>query len=764
MAFDAENGQNSVADGPEIDQSFLSATFCQIEPGKENQVVETLRSKGHKHLFKSLGQFDLVSLMETRNLESPFLYVAASHIISSRAIAGYKFTEKTTGFSALDLETWLDDYPLVGFTLLELDKWLYSRESGSGTSINASQKLTKHIINALPQTSQKNIAFFGGFGRSELYGLVRTNNLDEIWNFVELVRNLHFSDCFDESPAQDKDHPVFIRTRTLPLVSYNSLTEDSNSWQVNGLEGKTFASIRISCPSGFESDVSTFFSGENYQIDNILGGEDINISTRAEVETAEIISTLLNFRKKWIEDCGAPIKTQTIIHSPLAARKYRRPKMYKLDNFSFEIHIPQEIAEGYQGLANRSKSLMFKVVSLYRDRLNHILVQDMIPYMDYLQKQLNGLAVAIKEKNTHDTYAYESLLREALESAEIGLVQRSNSSFDLAHGESFLPLSFGDGIFSNLVSLEVLVNSIFSIWRTTRESTENEKDWNGFAVFSDSVGFKVRWGEVIYFPLAAATNPFSDEGNWLTLTHEISHAIFLRLRIPTALEASHKRIYQNYVRGKQELNDMVPSYRYFTDEVFELFAHWYDFTHFYDKDFKSFMRNIWRSWIILPVVNINMVEYFTRSYVIYMTKELDKVFHAYNNGSSEYNIFLDTTLKEHNELLCDIFPSFVSIVAEMELIKDNIKRLCQVYVPLIKKFNDVFEDKKFTQAINKPYEDLDKHVQAITRGQVVTNEIVNPYALTKRIAEKNNFRETEPRVSAALVLSLKNQQSFLVVQ
>lgn len=766
MAFDTEQGPTAGTYGPEIDHSFLSATFCQIEPGKENEVVATLREKGHKHLFKSLGQFDLVSLMETQDLGSPFLYVAASHIISSRAITGYKFTDKTPGFSAQDLETWLDGYPLVGLTLLELDKWLYSRESGSGTSTNASQELTKRIIDALPLQHKKNIAFFGGFGRSELYSLVRTNNLDEIWQFVRIVRNLHFSDCFSDSPPIDKDHPVCIRTRTLPLVSYDSLKEDSDSWHVSGFEGKTLASIRISCPSGFESYVSNSFKGETYRIDNILGGEDINISTQNGVETAEIISTLLNFRKKWTKECKAPIKTQTIIHSPLAPDEslYSSPIMYQLGVFPFDIHIPQEIAKKYQGLANRSQSLMFKVVSLYRDRLNHMLVQDMIPYMHYLQDQLQGLALAIKDENTKDTYAYESLIREALESAEIGLVQRSNSSFDLAHGESFLPLSFGDGIFTNLVSLEVLVNSIFDIWGKTRENSEEGRPWNGFAVFSDSVGFKVRWGEVMYFPLAAATNPFSHEGNWLTLTHEISHAIFLRLEIPSKLESSHKKLYQNYVRGRQELNDLLPSYRYFTDEVFELFAHWYDFTHFYGKNFKSYMRNIWRSWTILPVVNINMVEYFTRSYVIFMTKDMQRLVDSYNNGSLSYNNFLDATLKEHNNLLCTLFPHFDNIVAEMESLKDSIKRLCQVYVPLIKKFNDMFEDERFSESINKPYDEIDKHVQAIIRGQVVTSEITNPYALTKHIAEKNDFKETEPRVSTALLLSLKNQKSFLVDQ
>lgn len=763
MSLDEDVGNQSRLDGPEIGNFFLSATFSQLELGKELLVVETLKKSGHKHLFKSLGQFDLVSLLETQVLESPFLYVAEPHITSSRAVNGYKFSGEARNISPQNLEKWLSDYPLVGFTLLELDKWLYSKGSGSGTPVSASLKIIERILSKLPEEKQNDIAFFGGFGRSELYSLVRTNDLRIIWELVEIVRSLSFSECFPDCQARDEKLHVFVRTRTLPLVSYNFLKKpsDCDPWSVEGIVGNTSASIRISCPSGFESYISNFFNRTEYQVDNIFGGEDINIYTRNPVATTELLVNILNFRSKWIESHGAPVKTQTVIHSPLNNKQ--NPITYELISTPPAINIPQEVLDVYPSLANRSKLLMFKVVSLYMDRLNHILVHDMIPYMSYLQYQLDGLAKALTNEDKKETFIFEGLIREALESAEIGLAQRSNSSFDIAQGESFLPLSFGDGIFSNLVSLEVLINNIFDIWNKSRKETEKDKigKWHGFAVFSDCAGFKVRWGEVMYFPLTAATDPFSDEGNWLTLTHEISHAISLRLKIESNLDASCRSLYKNYVQVNSNINDMLLSYQYFTDEVFELFGHWYDFTHFYARDCRSFLKNIWRSWIVLPVVNINMVEYFTRSYIIYITNNFNDIIETRKQGSSVYNSFLDKKFYEHNELLLEMFPLFRSITAEMESIIGKIKGLAHVYIPIVKKFKDDYEDIKFSIAINSSYKDLDNHVQSILDGKVVTTEIENCYVLIKNIAKKNDFKEMEPRINTALLLSLRNQQSFL---
>jgi len=741
-----------------IGNSYLSSLYVQIHPGDEESVVNQLSASGHTNLYKVIGQYDLLSLFDTNDLDNALLYTKNDGIVSSTAMSAYSYIIDDE-YTSPNAAQWLAEAPILGFIYLELDKWLYSPESGSSSGINACQI----IIKKLKEISDKlniSIAIYGGFGRSELYVLVKTNKLEDVWEFTHECRGITLSDCLEEFNDGDKHLPVFANTVTIPCFSYKNIKQEDGKYIVNGIEGNCRAAISIKCQSGFESYINSYFKDtDTYNIKGTFGIDDVILYTIKDVLTSKFLEDLLSFRKKWRLDKRGPIDTSTTIIDTSNKELNLKVKGYDIIQAPLQISYSAALEENNPRLANRLKTFFNNINSCRANRVYLVAISKLSMFTEYLSQLIEEYQAKHNAYNYAQRFYAESRLLEAIETAELGLSQRVESKINPNNSCLSLPLYFGDGVFSNLIALEYLIDYIFIAWSDSVERYTGKAESSGFPAYSDSFGFKVRFGETIFLPLVSTYNPLSKEGNWLTLTHEISHALYTRYGIGDELEDYYQKVIAtNFKERIVERELQVDSV--FFDQVYELFAHWYDYYHFYNCDYERYTLNVWNSWMLLPIVHENFIEYYFRSYVIYVMHNMEEV-RATGGRGQGYRDVMHRLWGEHEAAIkalpLDIPEDKCLYINEK---KKSLMKLFQKYAPVMNKFYDLYRNDDFRNKINQAYDEIDVHVDEVMRGSIVLGNVKNPYLLLKNTQYKSSHGN-ELRASTALVLSLKNQKSFL---
>jgi len=455
---------------------------------------------------------------------------------------------------------------------------LYLPESRVDSSLMAHQ----HIIKLLKEKSgleQDRLAFYGGFGSSELYALVSTDTLSDIWKFLSYAREVRLENCFPKIAKKYADLSIFTQTRTIPLISYKSISfQDDGIIPVKGIHGDTNATINVQCPAGFDANVNKYFPPQSgYAITYTLGTTDLKISTRKPIKTSDLIENILNFRHIFAKNFNVPICTETNIENPLKLNSLGK-RLFDAREDTIQTTIPESLEKNNALLANSINRYLTRLNAIKRDKSTGLFLNNTISYSIYVRQMLEEYEEADTENNIHALYNIEGILWEALNAAEAGLDQRLESSF-FSNNNIMLPLPFGDGLISLLLAFETIADFVFSTWGRNHPEYSGDKNWNGFSVISGSYGFKLGYGETFFLPLEATFKPLAPEGSWMVLTHEISHALFIRLNVAEILKEEFEDIRIRYFNGF-DLQNTIGADADFEDQVFEIFAHWYDYFHF----------------------------------------------------------------------------------------------------------------------------------------------------------------------------------------
>ncbi len=741
-----------------IGNSFLTLRYIQLHPGNEESVVNNLRDQAHTNLYKVLGQYDLLSIYDSNVLDNPRLYTNDDGIVSTTALSAYSYIIDDE-YSSPNTAQWLAEASIVGLVYLELEKWLYTSDSGSPSGIHACQTIIKKL-KEVSDDLDINIAVYGGFGKSELYVLVKTNKLEDIWSFTHKCRNITFLDCIDNCKEGEENYPIFANTITTPCFSYENIKNNNDGYIINNIEGKCRAAISVNCQSGFENYISDYFKdSDTYDIKGTFGANDIVLYTKNDIETSVFLRDLLSFRNKWYLNKKGPISTSTTIIDSTNEHSSTKVTCYRVIQEPLSLSSSSALEVNNPGLSNRLKTFFNNINSCRANRVYQIAISKLSIFTEYLCQLID------EYQEKHNAYDYaqrfyaESRLLEAIETAELGLTQRIESKINPNNSDLSLPMYFGDGVFSNLIALEYLIDYIFVTWSNTVPSYNARYESNGFPAYSDSFGFKVRFGETIFLPLVSTYNPLSKQGNWLTLTHEISHALYTRYGVGNDLDEFYKNVIEKNFKERVKERQLGIDSTFF-DQVYELFAHWYDYYHFYDCDLKIYNKNIWESWILLPIVHENLVEYYFRSFVIYAMHNIEEL-RKTNGEGDKYrqllNKYWDEHLKEIRSLPIEISDDKFDYINNN---KKSIILLFHKYTPVMNKFYDDYRNDDFRAKINEEYEQIEVQLDEISKGSIVLDDIKNPYLLLKRTYNKN-YNTDGLRASTALVLSLKNKKSFL---
>jgi hypothetical protein len=745
----------------EVDGELIGAVFLQVASSKELGALKGLHDNTELREFGALGFYDFAYIFETDRISDEKFHLPPPNTHASDAVFCYKFRVDQYS-SPPNLSSWFDDSrPVKSFIFLEVEKLLYSNDLLAEAGLGASAQIIRHIFESYKITDEE-VAFFGGFGRSEICALIQTETYQQLWGFLRYIRDLKCKTCFPEIQT-DSRFPVLINTTSIPLIS---------SRQERDISEALHADITYRCMAGFEHVVKSYFpSSEGFQVRGVWGSHDVHVSTKKCLPVKDILKRVDNCRDAFTK-LNAQVRSQTMF-SLLDRRKYDIPLHYRVEipqEYKKDLNIPEFIGQTNHLLKSRLKVLSDKR-KLYLNTYTHqINVRGLTNFCGYLQYTIDNLSS--KNETKLDG------LFEAVENAEIALSQKVSSRFSSENSEPHLPFVFGDGIFTSLSAVDVLVGDIYDQWHKSGGHAKIQDglkpEWVGFTIFSESSGFKLRYGEVLFLPFSSLCHPSSDSGNWLTLTHEISHSIYYKLN----MHEEYKDIFQE-AASNAHASRMHPTDASFINEIFELFAHWYDFVHFYNQRIDVYLTSIWRSWSVLGSFKDSYLEYIFRSYSISVASDYEEFEkktveqEAYDSLPLDKRVengplfdYLDKRWELHKSELRSLWFLNKELL-EQNLTEDSwfhIKEVFMNFHSIFTLFEKCCRDEEFKELVNKPYKNLDEHIEFIKQGKVILDKIENPYILVKKVIQsfgENGHDGADQSIMSnsdlSLILSLKNQ-------
>lgn len=757
----------------------IIASFCKVSSGSELDLFSTITEKDSSALvFKALGDFDVVVFAGATCSKIPTTLSESTGAISAcRKVSSHRITAGE--YQTPDLLPWLQNSTVVGFVLLELNKWIYTYQP---PSITVSTFISDFYENS--KWDADSTAFVAGFGQSELYAFIRADNFDDLFKFTNHLRSVKFKDILPEKnlPKGLYESSVFAATHSVPLISYPEVITEPGYKKI---KGKVSAEILVKCPPGMESKVCNSLSFSDSTVQSMFGGTDFSLRLKDQISSSSLIKTLMDFRAKWKNFNPALIDTSTNIFGSADFVPYTGGSPL-LETISEYPSTSSRFAEEKPFISSRINSLAHRI----RSHLNTRSSMPAVLTLACIPPRLIGETqrfVARQDGEDDREASPESTIIAMLDSAEMALAQRIGNSFSAARSSAFLPDTFGDGVLAAILAIEAFVDFVYEKFFSsyTKELGYSEEfiseappkeeedqyesqleqhcgepgSWKGYVYFSDTSGFQYHHFDVLSLPLEAVSSPANTGVNWLTLTHEISHSIFTILGVDKArsdvIEESVKRVLGDSGSGLE-----AKEFARIRDVHFELFANWFDYYHFYNRDLKFYFQCIWSSWATVPVVYSDVTEYIFRSFMIFLLSDVERYQGELLLGREDS--YLADQWLEFKEVLTPC----ISLLNETHDLENDYKAVFD----LVKVFGGPFStivskyaDDAFRKTINAPYENLESHVSIVMGGGVIDDEIENPLMFLVQCRKKFPELPLEQAAiaSSAVMFSLRNSAEFM---
>lgn len=589
----------------DINDHVYSDTCIRVEllslvPGQESSVAQSVTSgTPDVAIFKALGTHDLAILSVYKNKSQPVQ--TYEHILDYSYFVG---TPYSTQQYHCDPDLLLDKIftsPLAAIVLLKP-----SPEKSLPQGLQEASRIAAKMnqsVHAVPIRYHR---------QREVGILVGITNGD-IGEIVKLISSIRRSGDFSS-------------TSTLVLVNYIKVIAN-NGFDL--VEGKVTGQIRLMCPSEREVELRKILSSKKmFQSWETMGSHDLTLTTLNEVDFSDILSVVVDLRTKlapgmviatstqlgWSvrnDESNEIIPSNTIANDNLDAMKKTLDEcflcMEKIDRLAKGTFETQQV-----------RSFLMKIGAALYDPLTSKQAKFFWPFLNY------QILPSLK------TYA-EELVNKA------DTTQSEKDIFTLVH--------YGGGALVQLLSPELLpqfpfglpeghyggANAILEAANKFVSSLYEPEDleWSGTVFFSQFHNFGLYPSEIISFPAECLTKVLCRDTNWLTATHEVAHSYWVRLDV---FEHKGLDVAQNGRRPKKiGLKEIASGegkqYQYsqptanvddFKQMLWEWFAHWFDYRHFYSCNTELYMWSIWSSWLRLPLVRQNLKEYFARTFMIFL--------------------------------------------------------------------------------------------------------------------------------------------------
>lgn len=753
-----------------------------ISSGSEKEAIPALDRINSKQItFKALGSVDVVAIADTSsNLVDP-PSGTTPHILRAQHV---KLVKWGGAYHSPNLHTWLSNRKVVGLVCLKLDRLLYLLTS----PFDKLKHTILYIENMLKHLGLET-AIYGGLGDVDLFLLINAESFEVIFQAASELRSVFIRDVFELErnelsddlqvtikQGEALDFPLFAGTNIIPLVSYEKIIKPQSYGE---LKDEVLAAIRITCPPATESVSKQFAEDLNASLYARCGNNELLLDVPSKIASGELVKRVLEFRGNWNESNAGALATETYLYSQNINEKQARWGFsIDWDGDSNEDH-PQRIDGPEKVLKDFKKTNEhFHLHSSVMQFLNYYqsLLQDkrFAPAVMGMKNVRGAIVGEIKryllDRKENKHRGISSIVEAVLSHARTGIAQRLEMQVLGVNGSGVSQGNY-DGVLSSILAVEALLGSVYDDWFSVSPSLPLQRslldqEWPGFVYFSSIWGYSLRYASIYTLPDEAAYQPFSEDVNWLTLTHELSHDVFNQLKVDEDLKK-----YLNYsiscsrMDGERfevtelEAAQNIPEFAVARSCYWELFANWFDFYHFYDSDVDLFFSNIWKCWLKVPTVKINLRRYIVRSFVVYLLTSVDKLRYAYSQDEEEGYV------RDQFDNFVLLLRKHISTFREdkIELLKDDVVEKAGYYaIPMCDLISDYRFD-AFRNIVNRTYDTLDVQVDCILRGEVIDGNIENPFLLykecLKQVLESHKSTDKKWLASSAFILSMRGRRA-----
>lgn len=727
-------------------QSYgYSVAFYKLGVGAGEDIPKLLRTS--QLGFRALGAFDFVTIDKIDHLgDSKHRLIDKSlQCVQIRTLLAIHQPELPA-----NLLSWLDGCALSAFVSLELDKSLYSFEK----PFVVWSRVNK-LIRETNSQELEHISLFPSLGEAEICAVLNVTSFDHVFRVLHRLRALKFSDLYGPDFPEGKDGAVFSNSSTIPLVPISrSGQEDSDKI----ITGSVEPTIVIGCPPSYDSFVTNYFFDNGGKAKSLLGYDDIVIDFDKPIETKRFLTLLHGFRDK--SPTEYIIRSSTFIKGVFS--NSLEHENYTLHPFEPDYSIESGFEEGFPNLANRISEISSRIYSSLESRKGFPKIIDMIPVPRILAAHANKMFEYHSRGDEEQVRSIEGELTELLEYSEMGFSHRIDNEFIYSSGAR-LPDDYTDGTQHCIWAINTMIRFIYRSWGSVSGIDVEELDWQGFIFFSDTLGFRFLSGEILSLPSSAIVLPISKENNWLTLTHELSHSMWFRMNIDQNFSEQLLRIQQSYLPdydGKQ----LVADSEHVKDVIFELFANWFDYYHFYDGDFEFFNKAIWSSWLNLPTVVRDPAAYLMRSFFVFLASKYQNDVEVWMMEIEKYEgneaEFFSQDWNEYRSIFIVQFPERLdSELNDPDIVSEIRDEIYILFGECLKLFQANASD-PFRDSINRTPGNIDGEISRIKNGEVIQDDIENPFKLVRGLYRAVLFDHYDIKMSstAALIMSLSNNQ------
>lgn len=739
--------------------------------GEERKLVKDLKiDKPSSFFFKMLGSFDILEIAPLSRLQEAVPFNTDERILSINSFLAYSVEKK----SAKSLVRFFNEAINPAVVIAKLHESLFIKRGLKGLT-----QVASILADSLEKGAEGKILPFVSLGNHEIILWVQLEDLSKVFSYVEKIRGLKIEEVIPSFDKQNKKKSVIVNTTTIPLISYQNVIEPL---KLNLLKGKVSPIVKIKCAPSHEKQLASLLPPKSF---DVLGTTDLLCLWSKPITLKALVKFILTFR----DDAprNSVLNTNITLHSQVPLTK-------KIASSPTELSGPTTPAifsrlgllEKVNGINQFLICEISNIVSLINTQIgNRAFDQGSYEIVYSLLKYLNGLLVAYKEsldkKDRVHINRLENRLMAYANYIRISVNQQFSNKGYSDYSESGVIPSLASSLFRITKAISLIPEQLFglisksSIPEKLLNKSEKDRDlqytreeyslpWIGFLFLDLSEGYRIiDEGEIISVPY----RDVFDFLNWITLSHEVAHGYYVRIEFPILEDEYFKKILPA-VSSKIENETRSNFIFYVNDSTFELFANWFDFRHFFNGDLEFYLWSIWRTYIKIPRVHTFKLDYWGRSLFVALCAEWgevnQKMGEIYHKPYSdiEYmqnvqNLFMEKFLVLYNKIKSRFKNEFYTI----SLNDHEMTFVCNIAyrnIYLCKILEEKYINSDLISSVNRRYKNLDRDINYITSGRIITSEIKNPFLLLREVLryyynEKRFDGQVDDHITTAFIFS-----------
>lgn len=727
-------------------KSAFQVRLIRSKVGSEEYLVHDLNEKNPRSLyFKVLGNFDILEIALLDSLDE------ATHVHSDERILAIN------SFPCFCLKTLEQHFAnaiatsnVASLILIKLQDHVFLK-SGMKGLLEVAKKLHSGVGDHKP-FPLINMGYF------EIVLWFPTSDFNSIFNYIDQVRRLLISEVIDNFHSAYRGNSLLLESITLPCISYKNIILPKN-WDL--LKEKITPFLKIKCAPGHEGAIAKKIPTECY---HLLGADDLLCRWQRPIEFGEFLKFILEFRKNMPEFTLTDTITRLYHFKEITSFKEETPIPPSIDPPARGLFDALDKMAKEDGVNKFIMGEIINIVSLINIHIgNRTLGKSFFELTYSILEYLNGLLIryhiAIKNKERDNISILEALLLSYANCIRSSISQQfSNKGYSDYYDVGSHP-TFACSLARIIKAISILPEQLFGIIskskppekfnelsqkeisedRKSRSSIEYHRPWVGFLFLDLKEGYSIfQQGELF-------TVPYKDIfsfSNWITLSHEVSHGYYVRIQFEEIETDYLTNILPKKIENlPTEIKEFYDLWR--IDTIFELFAHWFDYRHFFDSDFDFYIWSIWKTYLEVPRVYKNKLEYWARSLFVKIAShwnELEPQLNAIYDESKNpvdmatriSGIFLKELEAMHSVLASKFSGSFGMLTLDGKDM-EQVARMLLPYYDLCRLFEKNYVNNDIISGTNRKYSGLANHIKAILNGKIITTKIPNPFLLLREI-------------------------------